>query len=291
MSASLDGELTQKEKQVLDTHLSICAECACEYKALSGLRIAMSAWQDEEPSEWMAHRFAYKLREFTSESKAASGRKPRWVFGRAAAGVAAVVMLGLFIYSRTVELQKVPLKILSANRTALLTPGSSAVGLKTVPPTVQSAGAPNSATSSGAPIMTANAKPAGDYTPRTAKPAYKKTIRYAAQGYGRNHRQRRYSRQPVKPVLVAYAPRDNFGTSDLASRHAEQIIMQKMDVARSVEGETNAIVTNHLDEANLKMNETFERVRGTLRVAADLLSSERKISNDMTTGPNGGTIL
>lgn len=263
ISASLDGELTGKEKLILEQHVSKCGECAREMEALKGLRIAMSSWKDEEPSERLALSFSYKLRDLADNKDNIRARRPSaLIFGKAAAGLAVIVALvGFFIRNDGND--------------------SSVVAVLPMPAPISS---PVSTISGNIEIKQDVERPVSKST-NTGR-AVSRIGRQVAKASIKTQR-----RPLRKPVLVAYTPRNDFRTAELASRHAESVIMKKMAYARSVDGETAATVVNNLDEANLKMNESFERVRGTLRTAADLLSAERQSSNGNAPATDGDTTL
>lgn len=261
MSASIDNELTDKEKQILEQHISKCGECAHEMEALAGLRLAMSSWKDEEPSERLALSFSYILRDLADNKHKLPVRRPFIsIFGKAAAGLAVMLALvGFFVKNNSVE----PLDVGSAP-VILYRPLTD---------------------------LANNSQLKQDMT----KPVPKPTIKHNTGSTVRRHSANLYAKAhkhiTTKPVLVAYVPRDEYRTGDLTSRHAERIILQKMDYARSVDSETAVMVTASLDEANMKMNETIERVRGTLRTAADLLSTEQQSQNANMSATDGSKTL
>ncbi|MHB1455695.1 MAG: anti-sigma factor family protein [Armatimonadota bacterium] len=263
MSASLDNELTDKEKLVLEQHISECAECAREMEALAGLRVAMSSWKDEEPSERLALSFSYKLQELTDNKVDTQVRRPNaLIFGKVAAGfVVMLAVAGLLMRNNTVE-----------------------------PVNVASTSAPVSVYT--APIVAADNSEIikQDIKPTVSKSLSNRSNRQVMKNRSNRTIAKAHKRIPVKRVMVAYVPRDDYRNSELASRHAERIIMQKMAYARSVENETAVTVVNNLSEANLKMNQSFERLRGTLRTAADLLSAEQQ-PNENTSATDGDMIL
>ena len=259
MSASLDNELTDKEKLILEQHISKCAECAPEMEALAGLRVAMSSWKDEEPSERLALSFSCKLRDLTDNKVDVRVRRPyALVFGKVAAGfVVMLAVAGLLMRNTAIQ----PIDVAST------------------PAPVSIYNAPT--------IVADNSPIKQDMTQPVPKSQSNQNIRHLVKRHAASSyvRTRKYASR--KPVLVAYAPRNDFRSSELASRHAEQMIMKKMAYARSVDDKTVVIVANNLNAANLEMNESFERVRGTLRTAADLLSADQQ-SSDGNIQPTDG---
>ena len=61
-------------------------------------------------------------------------------------------------------------------------------------------------------------------------------------------------------------------------------------VASAAGGDAANTVTTSLSEAGLTMNETIERVRGTLRMAVDLLSETKAFADDDIES-DGGSVL
>jgi len=106
ISAALDGEISRKETLALGRHVSLCADCAREKVELADLRVSMSSWADESPSEWLAQSFACKLADLTEEKRAVEP-KPRWrfgVFGPAAAGLAMAALLIVMVFHNRASL-------------------------------------------------------------------------------------------------------------------------------------------------------------------------------------------
>ncbi|MHB1001821.1 MAG: zf-HC2 domain-containing protein [Armatimonadota bacterium] len=264
LSASIDGELSTKEEQALEEHVSSCAVCADEKASLSGLNIVMSVWEDEEPSEWLAQSFAFRLQELSREQKPAPTRRPGWLIGTASAGLVTVLAIaGIVIHSQfTVPDTDLPVKpaVVASNNV------SKPVTVAVNPPEVS------------APAPVKNTVNKSYATAKSNK--YKYNVRRSKTG-----------RYTPRPVMVAYAKLDEQGSIDLSSRHAERMIMQKIALAQAAEGDTTSNVTDHLGEASMAMNETIEKVRGTLRVAADLMSVNQTPLDNTTIEADGGSIL
>ncbi len=99
ISAELDGELTPREELALTLHLGKCEACAKEKASVSSLRGVMAAWGDEEPSELLAQRFAYKLQDLVASSPQVGRpvRKRSGYFGTALTGMAAVAVVAVML--------------------------------------------------------------------------------------------------------------------------------------------------------------------------------------------------
>ena len=111
ISASMDGELNQREERRLRMHVRKCAECAREQAEVSNLRDVMAVWTDEEPSAWLAESFAYRLQDEMARKPRRRGRRQRKVFGTALAGMAtALLAFGILLHSQIVPQVTVPSK-------------------------------------------------------------------------------------------------------------------------------------------------------------------------------------
>lgn len=261
LSASLDSELSPKEELALEKHISVCAACASEMESFAGLQSVMSAWVDEEPSDWLAQNFAFKLKDIAGASKPVVKRKSRWLPGMVTAGLLTVTAaLAMIMHTQFME----------PNITLPDNPPVVAVNPVHMPDTA----ATKPGTGISKPVITAKTF--------SAKPVYV-----------RKHNNRKYIRHnnyAPRPIMMA-ANIDEPVRLDLSSRHAERMIMKNIAIARNAEGETTGKVTEHLSEASMAMNETIERVRGTLRVAADLMSAEQPVNNNTLTDSDGGNTL
>lgn len=242
ISAALDGELRQRERLVLERHLASCETCAVEKAELSALRDTMLLWADETPSEWLAESFAHKLRQLREQP--ARERRPRWVFGTAAAGLATATLVLIFFLQSQIQ-----------------------------PPTPISPPEQPTAVNTQPVIQPAQPKIIADDLNPAPLP---KPEHIAAQPKRVAHimRPTRY----VQPASRNTTP---------ASRH---VISESVVVARVAEAEPMSAVTDRLGEAGLAVNSNIERVRGTLRKAADLMVAQRTEPIGLTSSNGGNTL-
>lgn len=283
ISASMDGELSQREERVLQRHVHRCAECAREQAEVSNLRDVMSAWTDEEPSEWLAESFAYKLNDEMERRTARPARRSRRVFGTALAGFAtALLAFGIIMHSQ------------------LLPPETNLHEKPTVEATQPADPSRSPDSDSGATSVetaTPDSGPSGGPVavgPRNAEPMHNRNIVRTPGGTT-------YVRPRPAPAPPSYSPpatsdgpgpppgravttaSDNGGsrtrTTDLASRgtasrdaEIRRMVLRKLALASSAENNTESTVAVQLAKADLTMNESVEEVRGIIRKAADNLA-------------------
>lgn len=269
LSASLDGELSLRQQLVLDRHIETCAECARDKAEFAGLRDVMSAWPDENPSEWLAANFSHKLEQFQQEKQASRSRRPRWAFGMVATGAATVLVIAGFM-----------LHAAFFNPAAPVAPNMVAVR----PPTTNAVPAHK-------PVNGAKTVPA-------PKPVLNKPVtvaKTAAQPIIRNTRAVRIT----KPVMIADSGLKSNRAGHIGNRtsltdnkkvNTEQV--GEIRVAMTMATDVTAVskIANHLGEADIAMNESVERVRGTLQRAVDLTASASSTTSSGL-NHNGGSTL
>ena len=266
LSALLDGELTRSEELALERHMSACAVCAREKAQLSALRDSMTLWADGEPSAWLAENFAHKLRRLAEEGAAARPaaiRARRRTFGTAAAGFAAVlVAIGLLLHSQIWQ----PAVRDVAQHPALTGPSAPPHGAPTE--AAKPSGAP-------APIKV---------MPVEQRPAPAPAVQSAPVHVGARPTKRPHARPVHRPAEFVSPPA-------VPTPEEERLVVERIATAGAAQRAAVVKVTDNLGEAGLAMNESIERVRGTLRKAADLLVSEFPMPAEDSTDANGGNAL
>lgn len=80
------------------------------------------------------------------------------------------------------------------------------------------------------------------------------------------------------------------GAAPTRVQDVESAILREVAAAKYTEGEAASTVSDGLGEASLTMNGTIEQVRGTLRMAADLVASQYPMPAGETGEFNGGDI-
>lgn len=277
LSASLDGELSPAEQIALDQHLESCDACTQEMEELSALHGNMVLWADEEPSPWLAQNFAYKLSHLKEETQAKS-RRPRWIFGTAAAGFAAAVLfVGIFMHSRT----QPPTQV------AIIPPKPPVVATTTQPKMNNEVSKP---------------KPSPKIQKKTL--VVKADTKQIPTRHSRRFSSTRRHKSSVKRqyVNVAYYKPENpnrLGNSygELGSRHKpasaseQQMVMRKLVAAGLTGGEATDAVHDNIGKAELAVNETMERVRMTLQKAVTVIANESAVYADDNIDSDKGETL
>lgn len=274
ISASLDGELSAREQAALERHLSSCADCSMTKAGLASVSAAMSEWSDEEPSEWLAESFAYKLGKLTEEKTAVAPR--RWVWGTATAGLATVLVAVMLIVHSRVE-PPVPVAE-SPVQQSVQEPRSMN------PDTDGDSPRPNATppVAAARPIQTPSRVRAGDSV-QSRPVARQPIVRHAAP------RKNVVASAAASRPVVAPNGRDTMASRSMGVSEAERLIMQKMALTRTAENGVAVQVEDNLGETGLAVNETIERVRGTLQKAVDLMVVAEMPSN--ADDNDGGGIL
>lgn len=278
ISASLDGELSRRESQALERHISACSECAMVKADFYALHGTMALWTEEEPSPWLAENFAYKLRQFEEDKERSTTitrkRSPRWVFGTATAGIAATLLaIGLLFHSQIMPPEPLEHKVTVEAPIVQTKPQPQSTISQASKPETAVARTPEASTESPAEVKPVSSPRQYAPTPRVhRRPAASRPIvRVAA---------------PRPPHRGDYASRSE---SDLIE--TDKIIVAKLVEAGIAEEETTSAVTDNLGEAGLSMNETIERVRGSLRKAVDLIAFETPVNAADRINHNGGNTL
>ncbi len=273
ISASVDGELSQREQRRLQEHVCRCAECATEQAQVSNLRDVMAVWADEEPSDWLAQNFACRLEDEMARKPARRIRNRRRIFGTAVAGFAtALLAFGFIMHSQFVPQQPVPppagnaqpanpVEQPSGDDRIVVNPTTDqpdkpvvvAVPRTTTPAhpvTVR----PPKRTVTGPRITQPDRTPTADTTRANPGPA-PLSSRIAAAGLTRN----------TRPTLSG---RGSTGKD----AEVKRMVLHNIMLASNTEGNTQSAVTDRIAHADLAMNKSVEEVRGVLRKAVDVLA-------------------
>lgn len=261
LSASLDGELVHREQQALEQHLARCSRCADERSVLLSLREKMLLWTDEEPSESLAPMFLARLYELQSEKSVAVGpRRRAWAFVAVTATIAACVVLAIFVLRGMF-----PHDGQSVSR---VQPDISNIETKTPPPVVPS----------DTKVVSVTQPSRGGVQPKTlVQPARVAEVPVVLRP--------RPARQP-KRGMVEVSPQN-------VSVNSEEQNMAKAALVKVGLAEGNAFceITDNLGEIGLSVNETVERVRGSLQMAVDLVRVTPPLDGEVEINSNGGTTL
>jgi len=279
ISVSLDGELSRRDQLALDRHLASCVECAQEKSEFAGLRDVMSCWPDEEPSEWLAANFSQKLEQFQHERLVMKPGRPRWVFGMVATGAAAaLIMVGFMLHMMINK----PLSQHSPN-----TPPMVAKHNTEANPISKQVDGTRIANN---PVKVVKPEPVVKKNPVVAKNVVPRIfVHKPAQRY-------RYTRVASADIGdTSYSVRPPGLHDNLASRKGMNtgINTDEMRLAMSVASERAPVskVKDNLNEAGVVMNESVERVRGTLQRAVDLAVSGTPSAGKSELNNNGGSTL
>ncbi|MBP6963919.1 MAG: zf-HC2 domain-containing protein [Armatimonadetes bacterium] len=237
ISAALDGELSEREQRILEEHLARCADCAAERTSSANLRDVMAAWADDEPSDWLAQSFAYKLQ----DEMARAGkpvRRPVRAIGAAVAGLAtALVAFGIIMHSQLVPDQTVAPK---------------------PHPRIETA-APDSAPSD----VTASSEAATPDTPSITTPPKPKRASVKPKVY---RQARTTSPRQRAPVLASRG-------ADQSDAEIKRKVMRHIMLASATEGDAESAVADRISRADMAMNGSIEELRGVLRKAVDVLAT------------------
>jgi len=274
ISAFADGELSPREQSALERHISACAACAREMQEITELRRDMALWAEEAPSEWLAQSFSHKLRELADEGCAPVPQKVRlrWgVLGPATAVFATAMLL---------------IVIVLHNQTPPPVTREAAKSHRTATQHAQDRQAANPQAIGG------EAQGTGQ-TPTTERHVIPpKIVRHR---HARIHVAVRPARdtnvKPETPDVTGPSP----GYADLGSRGGytgpapgDNIADRTTSGVAPIAGADE--VKDNLGEAGLAMNETVERLRGTLQQAVDLLVSKPPLPANGGTESHGGDI-
>lgn len=270
ISASMDGELSQREERRLREHVCRCAECAREQAQVSNLRDVMAVWADEDPSEWLAQNFACRLEDEFARKPARRVYKQRRVLGTALAGFAtALLAFGILLHNQLAPVQPIP-PAPAGNVQSAHDDGAVAVKPNISQPdkpvvTVPSAKTPARTntvrppkhTVAGPSVPPPNVAPTVDANPGPTPPVG----RVATTGSTRNSR-------------------PNLADRGSTGRDAEvkRMVMRNVMLASHTEGNAESAIADHIVHADLAMNRSVEEVRGVIRKAVDVLArSENRV--------------
>lgn len=283
ISAASDGELSPSEELALDRHLSACQACAREKLSIAALRETMAVWTDEEPSSLMAQNFSAKLRAIQA-AKAPSiiVHRPRWQFKMAAAGLAAAVVgIALLLHSQ-----------IRPNTTVVATvePQHHSTAESHAPTvSVNRPSAPRVAAivQIHTPSRVAHARRVHrEYVPqpKPVQVASVPTVAADSQPVGAIMMDKMDGVQSMPPARAAENSR--FAPMMAKSVNADQMseptpddaqtVVTKILVAQATQTQAESSVADNLGQAGLTINESIERVRGTLQRAADLIAAHSK---------------
>jgi len=251
ISAYLDGELSDKERISLDSHLASCPGCAREKIALSASNNALHLWEDAEPSEWLAQSFAFKLQDLQKQPDA----RPRpfnRLFRVSAAGLLAVMLAFLFItHEQITSLVNHPRKTESIVRP---------VQQAKVPEPVHPVTLNDHGTAQKVILPIKHHA----HTAHLACVPLQKSFR--------THIKRRLGRfKPISANILARAPIDS--NTDRNKGFQDQSTSKPVPVAESRDRTATLVAMNHLNNAEITIDSSMDRVRFALRRAADVLSA------------------
>lgn len=274
ISALADGELSPREQSALERHISACAACAREMQEIAELRRDMAVWADEAPSEWLAQNFSHKLQELTSSGCAPVTQKARlrWGVLGPATAVFATAMLLIVIVLHNQTPPPVTREAAKSHRTAAQQ-------------------AENARASNPQAIQEA-AQGAGQTLTAERDVIPPKIVRHR---HPRVHVAVRPARSTdVKPTTDLTGPATGYAAPGSLGGHTgptpgDNIADRTTSGVAPIAGADE--VKYSLGEAGLAMNETVERLRGTLQQAVDLLVSKPPLPANGGTESHGGDIL
>lgn len=238
----MDGELSERDERILNEHLARCADCASEQATAGNLREVMAAWADDEPSDWLAQSFAYKLQDEMARA-AEPVRRPARLIGTAVAGAAvALLAFGVIMHSQLLPDQPVAPK--PQPRVETSAPDRTSPGVAVAP----------EATQPEPPSVTAPPKPKLPVI--VARTPVKPRV---------YQRARTVSPRPRTPVLASRG-------ADQSDADIKRKVMRHIMLASAAEGDAESAVADRLARADMAMNGSIEEVRGVLRKAVDVLA-------------------
>ncbi|MCL6628897.1 MAG: zf-HC2 domain-containing protein [Armatimonadetes bacterium] len=280
VSALLDGELSPRERSALDRHLASCASCSEEMEKLAKVREIMSGWGDEEPSPWLAANFTEKLARLQQEKTASkSGRLTGWVFGTAVTGAAVTLVLVGFFAHGLIQQGFTPPRYESPPRISQRDDAPVATHEGTIrQQEIRRATNEHESQPRNQQTAQSNREVSGGtrHHPGTSYPVGTSSDYSGARDRG----------LPIK--------RDNKG---LQLANELIAVAQAQEVGATILGagvtQTTAAVevTENLSEIQLAMNETVERVRGSIMEAVDTVVQASNAADSRVTDNYGGTTL
>lgn len=107
LSAYLDGELNARRREAIEAHLAGCDACRRELASLRQVSACLQAWTAPEPAPDLSARFAERLAARTKRPDARWLAVP-WLRAAAAAGLAAGLLLAVFILRPDEALHRPP---------------------------------------------------------------------------------------------------------------------------------------------------------------------------------------
>lgn len=279
LSASLDGELSSRERSALDRHLASCVSCSQEMKSLARVREIMSCWADEEPSSWLAANFAEKLARLQHEKTVSKpSRLSGWVFRTAFAGTAVMLILVGFFMHGFIQERFTPTKYESHSNISQRDDSTAAPRKGTVrqQEISQAIGGHesqhrNQQTTQPRGEVSEGARHHPDTSPRVVTSTDHSGIRNKVPTKQDN------KRLQLTNELVAMAQAQEVGATILVAGVAQSTAALE--------------VTENLSEIQLAMNETVERVRGSIMEAVDTVVQARNAADSGITDNYGGTTL
>jgi anti-sigma factor RsiW len=290
LSAELDGELTPTEEMALTRHLAKCAECAQEKAELSSLRGGMSLWADEEPSEWLAQSFSYKLKELMEEGQTETPRpvRRRWgVFGPATAGLATALLLGVMLLHNQQQPTISPEPTVKPPAIATSHPvvkPSAKLAQQTVAVKPEAATeAPRAAYTAPTPVIRTTT-----YRHIAVRPTVSETRPVAVAVKSAPAPYAEISAQPMmnsKAVDSRSIDPSSLGT---ATPYTGSKAIAEVTIVGGTKPTGEEAMKDNIGEAGLAMNENVEKLRGKLQEAVDLLVSKPPMPVKTGADANGG---
>lgn len=277
LSTQLDGEVSPSEELALEQHIAKCAACAQERADLMSLSGTMSLWVDEEPSEWLAQNFSYKLKEIMQENRTEKPQpvRRRWgILGPASAGLATALLLVVMVMHNQAPQPVAP----------TVSPAPPVVATSSTPakPGPEIAVKPETSPAPKTAVALAEPTPA-PIVRHTAK----RTTQRTNVAVNPTPAPEQFAKSDAQPMMdsAPYAGK----SMTLAAPSAPTAITAAVTVVDGVQASGEDKVKDNIGEAGLAMNENMEKLRGTLREAVDLLVSRPPMPATSNTDSNGGS--
>ena len=270
ISASLDGELTDKELLRLRRHIASCTACAHQQASLPEVVSAMHVWEDAEPSAWLAQSFAYKLREMEGAPQTAKPRRSWWLLGSAAAGLVttALAFLVLTYYQpgpSDYDISPSPAQHINApTKPAQSAPAVSEPVVPAKPETAALSQQPAVESESQAAVVPQQHE-------RSIHANYAPKHKYGLAYSRSNSRQRLGRNRRVQLSSRGYSNRRRRAEEE---RAREFLMSTLLKTGMTTKGPRSSMVTGNLSNAGADVDYTIERIRGALRKAADVIQED-----------------
>lgn len=266
ISMEHDGEISESERFQLSRHVLRCESCAREREMVSSLSETLHAWRDEVPSEWLIQSFKYKLAEMNSEKRIAPRRT--WAWGAGISAVAAIFAIaGLLLHTRIA-----PVTTVAQNP-------SPAVSI----PHVEIHTVPNRLPSRPTKRIVVAKTLDREAVVSVAKPRLGH-LRHSPAATMSAHK-------PHMVVAKATVPTESMHFArQISSGSEREHVINKLSAARKAKQETAIMVASKIDDAEDAMNQTVEKVRGTLRRVSYVLAESSTDDNNASDSQGGSSL-